>query len=124
MINTGYPYEGFEDMFPNTETTPEWYGFGHKHHAYNATPVRHLVLVDGQQHSELDVSDPDEPLDYAVADRLRNMPAERPHIPVSPILTIIPTQRPGARPDMEYGQFQMPDTRPGVVMHHLNGRKR
>lgn len=121
MIGTGYPYDGFEDQYPQTEPTPSWYGFGHKHHVYNTTPVKHLILADGQQHSEIDVQDPDEPLDHVVADRLRGVPAERPHIPVSSILTIIPTIRPGARPDMEYGQFQHPDTRPGRVTRHLRG---
>lgn len=121
MTNTGYPYDGFEEMFPQTEPTPEWYGFGHKHLVYNKTPIKHLVLVDGQQHSEIDVQDPDEPLDHVVADRLRGQPAERPHLPISGVLTLIPTARAGARPDMEAGQFHQPDTRPGVIMHHLFG---
>jgi len=124
MLNTGYPYDGFEDFFAATEPTPEWYGFGHKHLVYNQTPVKHIVLADGQQHSEIDVTDPDEPLDHVVADRLRSTPAERAHFPVSTILSLIPTARPNARQDMEAGQFQMPDTRPGVIKHHLNGRKR
>ncbi len=102
-------------MYPGTEPTPEWYGFGHKHQVYNKTPIKHLVLVDGQEHSEIDVQDPDEPLDHIVADRLRGQPAERHPLPVSSLLTLIPTVRSGARPDMEYGQFQHPDTRPAVL---------
>lgn len=123
MTNTGYPYEGFEDMFPNTEPTPEWYGHGHKHFRYNKTPMQRLLLVDGQRRDVIDVTDPDEPLDHVVADELRGQPAERAHFPVSTILTIIPTQRPGARPDMESGQFQLPDTRPGLLVHHRRGRR-
>jgi hypothetical protein len=123
MIGTGYPYDGFEEMYPRTEPTPEWFGFGHKHLVYNKTPMRHLILVDGQQHSEIDVTDPDEPLDHVIADRLRGTPAERPHIPVSGVLTLVPTARPGARPDLESGQFQHPDTRPAVIMHHLFGAR-
>ena len=119
MINTGYPYDGFEDFYPQSEPTPEWYGFGHKNLVYNKTPIKHLVLADGQEHSEIDVQDPDEPLDHVVADRLRGAPAERHPLPVSTILTIIPTIRPGARPDMEYGQFQHPDTRPALLARHL-----
>jgi len=122
MIGTGYPYDGFEEMYPQTKPTPEWYGFGHKHLVYNKTPIKHLVLVDGQEHSEIDVLDPDEPLDHVVADQLRGQPAERHPLPVSHILTLIPTVRPGARPDMEYGQFHQPDTRPAVIMHHHFGR--
>ena len=118
MIGTGYPYDGFTEMYPETAPTPSWYGFGHKHLVYNKTPMKHLVLVDGQQHSEIDVQDPDEPLDHVVADHLRGQPAERNPLPVSAILTLIPTIRPGARPDMEYGQFQLPNTTPGVVANH------
>lgn len=117
MISTGYPYEGFTDMFAGTEPTPEWYGVGHKHLAYDQTPVRHLVLADGSQHAEIAVTNPDHPLDQAVADRLRGRPAERPHLPVAQLLTIIPTERPNARLDLEYGQFQQPDTRPAVMIH-------
>jgi hypothetical protein len=123
MINTGYPDTGFEEMYPTTAPTPEWYGFGHKHLVYNQTPVRHLILVDGQQHSEIDVTDPDEPLDFHIAERLKDAPAGRPHIPVSNILTINPTVRPGARPGLETGQFEHPDTRPGVIARHF-GRGR
>lgn len=119
MINTGYPYDGFESQYPATEPTPEWYGFGHKHLVYNTTPVKHLILVDGQQHSEIDVQDPDEPLDHIVADRMRSAPAERPHIPTSAILTLTPTVRPGARPGLESGQFQQPNTTPGLLARHL-----
>jgi len=122
-VNTGYPYDGFEEMYPETTPTPDWYGFGHKHHVYNKTPIKHLLLVDGQEHSEIDVQDPDEPLDHVVADQLRGQPAERHPLPVASILTLIPTIRPGARPDMEYGQFQLPDTRPGVLEHGRRGRR-
>lgn len=122
MINTGYPYDGFEEMYPGTEVTPEWYGFGHKHHVLDHTPIRHLILVDGQEHSEISVNDPDEPLDHLVADRLRGQPAERPHIPVSTILTLDRTARPGARPGMETGQFQSPNTTPALLSRHLPGR--
>jgi hypothetical protein len=122
MTNTGYPYDGFEEMYPVTTPTPEWYGHGHKHHVYNKTPIKHLILVDGQQTSEIDVQDPDEPLDHVVADQLRGQPAERPHWPVASVLTLIPTIRPNARLDMEYGQFQHPDTRPAVLEHHRRGR--
>lgn len=124
MIGTGYPYDGFEEMYPATEPTPEWFGFGHKHHVFNKTPIKHLLLVDGQQTSEIDVSDPDEPLDHVVADRLRGQPAERAEWPVSNILTLYRTERPGARLGMEYGQFNQPDTRPGVIMHHFQGKGR
>ena len=124
MVNTGYPYDGFEDMYPKTAVQPEWYGFGHRHLVFNQNPVRHLVLVDGQQRSEINVFDPDQPLDHVVADQLRGTPAERPHFPVSTILTLVPTHRPNARLDLEYGQFQQPDTRPGVVMHHFKSRGR
>ncbi len=124
MINTGYPYDGFEEMFPKTTPTPEWYGFGHRHMVYDTTPVKHLILVDGQRHSEISVNDPDEPLDHLVADQLRGRPAERPHIPVSNLLTIIPTIRPGARPDMEYGQFQHPNTIPATIVRGLGKRQR
>jgi len=120
MIGTGYPYDGFTEMYPTTEPTPEWYGFGHKHFVYNKTPVKHLILVDGQQHSELDVQDPDEPLDHIVADQLRGQPAERRRLPVSSLLTLIPTIRPGARFDMEYGQFQHPNSTPGLIAPHTN----
>src|SRR5689334_12720487 len=123
MIGTGYPYEGFEEMFAQVEPTPEWYGFGHKHYVYNKTPIKHLLLVDGQEHSEIDVTDPDEPLDHVIADQLRGQPAERPHMPVASVLSLIPTIRPGARPDMEYGQFQLPDTRPAVFRHHQQGKR-
>jgi len=123
MMNSGYPETGFEDMYAGTETTPAWYGFGHKHLVYEATPVKHLILVDGQEHSEIDVQDPDEPLDHIVADQLRGQPAERHPLPVSNILTLFPTIRPGARPDMEYGQFTHPDTRPAVIMHAQRGRR-
>jgi hypothetical protein len=122
MINSGVPYDGFETMYPDTAETPTWYGFGHKNFVVDHTPIRHLILVDGQQHSEISVTDPDEPLDHLVADRLRGTPAERPHIPVSSILTLNPTVRPGARPDLESGQFQMPDTRPGLLAQHLPRR--
>lgn len=121
-MNTGYPYDGFEEMYAGADPTPEWFGFGLKHRVYNKTPVKHLILADGQEHSEIDVQDPDEPLDHIVADQLRGQPAERVPLPISSILTIIPTIRPNARPDMEYGQFQHPDTRPGVIMHHFQGR--
>ena len=122
-LNTGYPYEGFEDMFPNTSPTPEWVGFGHKHYEYNKTPVKHFILVDGQQRSEISVEDPDEPLDHVVADQLRGQPAERAPWPISTILSINPTERPGARFGMETGQFQRPDTRPAVLMHHRKGKR-
>lgn len=122
MLNTGYPYEGFEDMFPQTKPTPEWVGFGHKHYEYHRQPVRHLILADGQHRSELWVRDPDGPIDQEVADVLRGAPAERAPWPVSNILTINRTERPGARWGMETGQFEQPDTRPGVVMHHRRGR--
>ena len=121
MIGTGYPYDGMEEFYPETEPTPEWFGFGHKHLVYNKTPMVHIVLADGQQHSEIDVTDPDEPLDHVVADQLRGQPAERNPLPVSRILTLNRTERPGARPDMESGQFQSPDTRPAVIAHHFMG---
>ena len=124
MIMTDYPYDGFEDQYPATKNTPSWYGFGHKHYVFPNTPVKHLVLVDGQHHSEIDVQDPDEPLDHVVADRMRGTPAERPHIPVEPLLTLIPTIRPGARLGMEYGQFQHPDTRPAVLANRKLPRAR
>jgi len=123
VINTGYPYDGFEDQYPQTKPTPECYGFGHRHQVYAKSPMRHLILVDGQEHSEIDVRDPDQPLDHVVADRIRGAPAERHPLPVSSILTIIPTARPNARPDMEAGQFQLPDTRPAVILHHFFGRR-
>lgn len=124
MINTGYPTDVEQDQFPQTKTTPVWYGFGLKNFRVDHTPVQHLVLADGQQHSEIDVTNPDEPLDFTVAEALRPYPGERPHLPVAHALTLIPTVRPGARPDMEFGQFQQPDTRPGVLMHARNaGRK-
>lgn len=110
-------------MYPDTAPTPEWYGFGHKNLVMQQTPVRHLVLADGQQHAEINVTDPDSPVDHAVADRLKTQPAERAHLPISPLLTIIPTQRPGARLGLEYGQFQHPDTRPAVVIHGHGGAK-
>lgn len=119
MIITDKPYDGFEAQYPQTQTTPEWYGFGHKHLVLNTSPIKHMILVDGQQHSEIQVQDIDHPMDGVVADRMRGTPAERPHIPVSPILTLIPTIRPGAREGMEYGQFQQPDTRPGLLARHL-----
>lgn len=122
MLNTGYPYDGFEEMYPGTEPTPEWFGFGHKHQVYNTTPVKHLVLVDGQQHSEIDVQDPDHPLDHVIADRLRGMPAERPHLPVSTVLSLDRTARLGARPGLESSQFQSPDTRPAVIKHFFAGQ--
>lgn len=115
MLNTGYPYDGFQDQYGGTETTPEWYGFGHKNLVLNHTPIKHIVLADGQQHSEFSVEDPDEPLDFAVADRLRGQPAERNPLPVSTILTLNRTERPGARPDMETGQFQHPNSTPGLL---------
>ncbi len=118
MLNTGYPWEGFEDQFPQVEPTPLWFGFGHKNFVYDKTPIKHLILADGQQHSEIDVQDPDEPLDHIVADQLRGQPAERHPLPVSGILTLIPTIRPGARPDMEYGQFQHPNSTPGLLAPH------
>lgn len=124
MIGTGYPYDGFEEMYPQVEPTPEWYGFGHKHLVYNKTPMRHLVLVDGQQHAEIDVTDPDEPLDHIVADRLRGQPAERAPLPVSNILVLDRTARPGARPDMETGQFQSPNTTPGLLGRFVGRRRR
>lgn len=123
MINTGYPYDGFEEQYPATTPTPEWYGFGHKHQVYNKTPVKHLILVDGQQHSEIDVTDPDEPLDHIVADQLRGQPAERHPLPVSPTLTLYRTERTGARPDLESSQFGQPDTRPAVIKHALRRTK-
>ncbi len=123
MLNTGYPYDGFEDHYPQTVTTPEWYGFGHKHLVVDHTPIRHLILVDGQQHSEISVTDPDEPLDQAVADRLRGQPAERPHLPVSTILTLNRTERPTARPGLESGQFQSPNTTPGLLGRLLPKRQ-
>lgn len=123
MTNSGYPYEGFEDMFPQAKPTPNWYGFGHKNYVYNKVPVRHIILADGQQHSEIDIHDPDQPLDHIVADRLRGQPAERPHFRVSDILSVNMTIRPGAREGMEYGQFNQPDTRPGVLPKHRQGRK-
>ncbi len=123
MMNTGYPYDGFEEQYPATSPTPEWYGFGHKHYEYNKTPVKHIILVDGTERSEISVEDPDEPLDHIVADQLRGQPAERTPWPVAHILTLIPTIRPHARLDMEYGQFQLPDTRPAVFKHHARGRK-
>ena len=122
LINSGYPYDGFEEMYAGTSVTPEWYGFGHKHQVLDHTPVRHLILVDGQHHSEISVNDPDHPLDGLVADRLRGQPAERPHLPVSTILTINPTVRPGARPGMESGQFQHPNTTPALLARHLPKR--
>ena len=115
MINTGYPYDGQEEMYASVEPTPEWYGFGHKHLVYDKTPIRHLILVDGQEHAEISVNDPDEPLDHIVADRLRGQPAERHPLPVSTILTLNRTERPGARPDMETGQFQHPNSTPGLL---------
>lgn len=124
MIMTDYPYDGFENQYPATETTPEWYGFGHKHMVLDHTPVKHLILVDGQQHSEISVNDPSSPLDHLVADRLRGQPAERAHLPVSSILTINPTVRPGARMGLEQGQFQHPDTRPALLARHLPPRAR
>lgn len=122
MMDTGYPYEGFEDMFPSTQPTPEWYGFGHKHLAYNKVPVRHLVLVDGQEKKEIDIHDPDHPLDHVVADRIRGAPAERAPYPISRILTIT-HDRPGAREGMEYGQFDQPNTTPGLLPKHRSGRR-
>jgi hypothetical protein len=44
-------------------------------------------------------------------------------LPVSQVLTLIRTIRPNARLDMEYGQFQSPDTRPGVLAHFFRGRR-
>lgn len=123
MVNTGYPYDGFEEQYPETATTPEWYGFGHKHQVLHQTPVKHIVLVDGQQKSEISVTDPDEPLDFAVADILRGQPAERGEFPVSRALTLYRTERPGARPGLESSQFAQPDTRPAVIKHAL-GRSR
>jgi len=119
-LNTGYPYDGFEEMYPGTEPTPEWYGFGHKHLVNDHTPIRHLILVDGQEHSEISVNDPDEPLDHIVADRIRGQPAERAPLPVSAILTLNRTVRPGARPDMETGQFQHPNSTPGLLAPHTS----
>jgi hypothetical protein len=110
-------------MFPGVEHTPGWQGFGHKTLVSNTTPVRHLILADGQQKAEIDMYDPDEPLDNTVADVLRGMPAERPHWPVSTILTINRTERAGARPGMETGMFDHPDTRPGLLIHHRRGKR-
>jgi hypothetical protein len=119
MTNTAYPYEGFEDMFPGAEHTPGWQGFGHKNLVYGSTPVKHIILADGQQHSEVDMYDPDEPLDTAVVNTLRGMPIERAPFPVSNELSIYRTERPNARLGMEYGQFNHPDTRPGLLGHVL-----
>lgn len=115
MINTGYPFDGFEEMYASTEPTPEWYGFGHKNLVYDKTPIKHLILADGQQHAEISVRDPDEPLDHLVADELRGQPAERNPLPISQILTLNRTERIGARPDLETGQFQHPNTTPGLL---------
>ena len=117
MINTGVPYDGFEEMYPQTAPTPSWYGFGHKHRFFQQTPMRHLVLVDGQEHSEIVVEDLNHPLDGVIADKLRGEPAERPHIPTTTILTLNRTVRPGAREGLETGQFNHPDTRPAVIIH-------
>lgn len=122
-INTGYPYDGFEDQYPETAPQPEWIGFGHKHLVFHRNPIKHIVLADGQHHSEIDLVDPDQPLDGIVADQLRGQPAERPHFPVSRVLSRVPTERAGAREGMEYGQFHQPDTRPGVILHHLWGQQ-
>lgn len=121
-LNTGYPYDGFEEMYPQTQPTPEWLGFGHKHLEYQRTPVRHLIMVDGQHRSEITVTDPDHPLDGQVADQLRGQPAERAPWPVSTILTINPTERRGARWGLETGQFERPDTRPALIPHHRRER--
>lgn len=115
MIITDKPYDGFEQQYPLTRVTPEWYGFGHKHQVLNTSPIKHMVLADGQQHSEIELQDIDSHMDGVVADRLRGTPAERPHIPVSSILTLNTTVRPGARLGMEYGQFEQPDTRPALL---------
>jgi hypothetical protein len=123
MIGTGYPYDGFEEMYPAADPTPSWYGFGHKHLVFQQTPVRHLILVDGQEHSQIVVEDPDEPLDNVVADRLKTQPTEMAHLPTSSVLVLDRTARPGARPGMESGQFQSPDTRPAVILHAMFGRQ-
>src|SRR5438309_6795708 len=119
MLNTGYPYDGFEEMYAGTEPTPEWFGFGHKHLVVDHTPIKHLILVDGQEHSEISVNDPDEPLDHIVADQLRGQPAERHPLPISTILTLNRTERARARPVLETGQFQHPYTTPGRLRRHL-----
>lgn len=89
----------------------------------NYTPIKHIILADGQHTSEISVQDPDEPLDYTVSDKLKQDPVEKVHLPTSPVLTLDRTIRPGARPGMETGQFASPDTRPGLLGRFFQGRR-
>ena len=108
-----YPYEGFGDMFPLTETTPEWVGVGHKHYVLAHSPVKHVILADGTRHSVIEVraSDAERSVERDIVDKLRGQGGERPHLQVTQELSY---ERTAGAGHWGQGMWQLPDTRPGL----------
>lgn len=116
-----YPFEGFTDAFPETKNTPDWFGFGHKHLEQRSSPVKHVVLADGQRHAVLEVRH-DRSKGYVegqVMEHLKGQQAETPHVSIASALSFwhAPQREAGGHEPM----FQHPDTRPGRA--HVPGNR-
>src|SRR5438132_11702728 len=116
-----YPFEGFNDRYPVTRNTPDWFGFGHKHLEQRSSPVKHVILADGQKHAVLEVRH-DKANGYIegqVMEHLKGQQAETPHVNIAPSLSF--WRNPPREPRGEEPMWQIPDTRPGRL-HTPKGR--
>ena len=110
-----YPFEGYTDVYPDTMTTPDWFGFGHKHFDQRTSPVRHVVYADGSRQAviQLNCGEENTCVGRQIMDRIKGGDAERPHINLQQGMGYQRTPGAGHWGD---GMFQLPDTRPG--RHH------
>lgn len=115
-----YPFDGFTDIYPATETTPDWFGFGVKHFEQRSHPVKHIVYADGKRQAVIQVRPDAEDghVERQIMDRLKGTDAERPHVQIAGHLSY---NRTAGQGHWGEGMFQLPDTRPGRL-HRPGGR--
>lgn len=107
-----YPFEGFTDIYPTTETTPDWFGFGVKNFEQKSHPVKHIVYADGQRRAVIAINPQmaDGHVERQIMDRLKGPDAESPHVDITGHLSYNRTAGAGHGGQ---GMWQLPDTRPG-----------
>jgi hypothetical protein len=107
-----YPFEGFNDIYPDTRPTPNWFGFGLRNLEHTSSPVKHIVYANGQRRAVIQVrcEDCKLPVQQQIMDKLKGEQAEQPDLPIAGFSSHFRT--PGAG---HWGEpmWQMPDSRPG-----------
>ena len=106
-----YPFEGYTDRYPETETTPDWWGFGLKNFDHRSHPVKHILYADGNRRAVIEVHPTDENsyVGRQIMDRLKGREAERPQLSIAVHNGYDRTPGNGHWQDP---MWQLPDTRP------------